>query len=50
MPFLILVIKNACAILGFLSTWPQHPNDLNVEFQDKGQFIYNLYEKIQGVI
>ena len=33
---------------GFLIGMTQHLNDLNVERQDKGQFIHNLYDKIQG--
>ncbi|XP_023225401.1 GPI ethanolamine phosphate transferase 1-like [Centruroides sculpturatus] len=33
---------------GFLIDMTQHLNDLNVELQGKGQFIHNLYDKIQG--
>lgn len=33
---------------GFLIDMTQHLNNLNVELQGKGQFINNLYDKIQG--
>lgn len=33
---------------GLLIDMTRQLNDLNVELQDKGQFVHDLYDKIQG--
>ena len=40
--------KERMCDFGFLIDMTQNLNDLNMELQDKGQFIHNLHDKIQG--
>ena len=41
--------KERMCDFGFLIDITQHLNDVNVELKGKGQFIHNLYVKLQGL-